>query len=73
MPAVIAVLLMLGVGLVVGSQVTNARSARTQFSTYRTRAVKGFGSWLYSLLVATLGVAAMIVLLFLVLFVFRLR
>lgn len=67
MSAVLAILLVLGAGLFVGSHLNSAREAHSAFTNYRHRTAKGFTTWLQSLIIATLGVVGLLVLLVVVL------
>ncbi|WP_158891332.1 hypothetical protein [Amycolatopsis anabasis] len=68
MPVVVSILLVLAAGLYVGSRVNAAREAHAQFSSYRTRIGKRFTDWVRSTVIAVLGVAGMVFLVFAVLF-----
>jgi hypothetical protein len=67
MSALLAVLLVLGAGLFVGSHVNSARAAHTSYTGSWNKIAKGFGDWMRSLVVATLGVIGLLVLLYVVL------
>jgi succinate dehydrogenase hydrophobic anchor subunit len=64
--AVIAIVLVLA-GLLVGSQLNNARSAHVLFHNYRSRTAKGFTDWIRSTVTAVIGVAGLIGLVFVLL------
>ena len=66
-PIVVAILLALGAGLLVGSRVHTAREARSTYSSYRARTAKGFGEWIRSTFNAVLAVAGAAVLLMVIL------
>ena len=67
MPAILAILIVLGAGLYVGSRFDRARQAHERFSSYRARTVSGLGSWLKNMMVAVLGAGALIFVLYLLL------
>lgn len=64
---VLAILLVLGAGLFVGSHVNSAREAHVYYTTSWHRATKGFSAWVHNVIIATLGVVGLLVLLFVVL------
>ena len=67
MSPLIAILLVLGVGLWVGSQVNSAHEAHAHFTNYRHRTVKGLGEWARHIVTAVLSVAALALLLYVLL------
>ncbi|MGW5721234.1 hypothetical protein ACWEVP_34005 [Amycolatopsis sp. NPDC003865] len=67
MSVLLAVLLALGAGLLVGSRVHSAREARANYSAYRARTAKGFGEMIRSGVSALVAVAGALVLLFILL------
>jgi hypothetical protein len=73
MSAALAVLLILGAGLFVGSHVNSAREAHSTYTNAWARTTKGLGNWLRSLVVAVLGVVGLLVLLYVVLVQLPLR
>lgn len=73
MSAIIALLIVLGAGLFIGSRLQSAREAHALFSSYRARAALGLGSWLRHTAVVTLSVIGLLVLLYLIVFALHIR
>lgn len=67
MSVFVAVLLALGAGLLVGGRVHNAREARANYASYRSRTAKGFGEMIRSAVSAAVAVVGAVVLLVIVL------
>lgn len=65
MPSAVAILIILCAGLFVGSRLQGAHEARSNFNAYRTRTARGFNIWIKSFVVASLGVVALLVLVYL--------
>lgn len=67
---VIVVLLCLGAGFLVGSQMSSAREAHAHFTSYRHRTTKGLMAWVRHGVAAVLGVAGLLFLIYVLLVVF---
>jgi hypothetical protein len=61
------ILIALAVGLFIGSRSQSAHEAHLRFTSYRTRTNDSLGAWLKSTAIAALGIAALILLLYLIL------
>jgi hypothetical protein len=70
---IIAILIALGTGLFVGSRLEGAHDAHQRFSSYRVRTNASLGTWLKKAITAIIGTFALILLLYLLLFLFRAR
>lgn len=67
MPPFITILLALAAGLLVGSWVNSAREAHAHFTNYRHRTATGLISWIRHTGLAILGVAGLLVALYVLL------
>jgi hypothetical protein len=63
----VAILLVLGAGLLVGSQVNSAHEAHAHFTSYRHRTVRGLGEWVRHIFTAVLSLGALALLLYVLL------
>jgi len=54
---VIAILLAVGAGLLIGTRVTTAHDAHVRFSRYRTETNESFGAWFKSVVTAVVSIA----------------
>lgn len=73
MSSLIAILLVLGAGLWVGSKVNSAHEAHAHFTSYRHRTVKGLGEWMRHIVTAVLSIAALALLLYVLLIQFPIQ
>jgi hypothetical protein len=66
MPALFAILIVLGVGLFIGSRYEAAHDAHRLFTSYRLRAIRGLSDWVKKTIATGLGIIGLAVALFLV-------
>lgn len=64
MSPTVTILLVLGAGLFVGGQLNSASEAHAYFSSSRTRITRGFTAWVRQVFRATIGVAALVLLVY---------
>ncbi|MGE5292683.1 MAG: hypothetical protein ACM3ML_36930 [Micromonosporaceae bacterium] len=65
MRTVLAILLVLGGGLFIGSRYEGARTAHRLFSNYRLRTINGLGGWFTKAIAAGLGIVGLALALYL--------
>jgi hypothetical protein len=73
MPAIAAIAIVLGGGLFIGSRFECAREAHQMYTSYRARTAKGFADWIRGLFVTTLSTAALIFVLYMIVFQIHIR
>lgn len=67
MVSVVAILLLTCAGLFVGSRVNSAREARAHFTSYRHRTTAGLTAWVRNVVAAALGIAGLLLVLYILL------
>lgn len=65
MRTIVAILIVLGAGLFIGSRFEGARTAHHLFTSYRVRAVNGLSGWFTKAFAAGLGIAGLVFALYL--------
>ncbi|MBB1151915.1 MULTISPECIES: hypothetical protein [Amycolatopsis] len=65
MPTLLIILLVLGAGLFVGGLLDRASQTHARFTGYRQRTATGLITWVRSAVAAVLGVAGLLILLYL--------
>lgn len=64
MPTFVIILVVLGAGLYVGSQLSSAREAHLHFTSHRHRTALDLTAWIRHAVVAVLSIAALLLLLY---------